>query len=66
MQVKFLLRQSIVVSLTLTASLKQWGGKQRKMANASEKVDIEIGTSDYDDTENRNVNGCKPRNYQAG
>lgn len=28
------------------------------MANASEKVDIEIGTSDYDDMENRNVNGC--------
>jgi len=36
------------------------------MANASERVDIEIGTSDYDGKANRNVNGCNPRYHQAG
>ena len=40
--------------------------EQREMANASKKVDIEIGTSDYDGMANGNVNGRKSRHRDAG
>jgi len=59
MQVKFLLRQSIVVSFTLTASLETAGWEARENgAYLRVRWTHKIGTSDYDDMENRNVNGC--------
>ena len=67
MQVKFLLRQSIVVSLTSTALSERTGWEaEGNGAYLRVKGTLEIGTSDYDDMGNGNVNSCKPRYLQAG
>ena len=61
MRVKFPLRQSIVVSFTLTASPEtaRWEAKGNG-AYLRVKWKLEIGTSDYDGMANGNVNGSKP------
>jgi len=75
MWVKFPLRQSIVVSLTSTASSERTGWEaEENGAYLSVPIvgmplvrwTLEIGTSDYDDKGNGNVNSCKPRYLQAG
>ena len=59
MRVEFPLRQSIVVSSTLTASPEMAGWEAKgNGAYLRVKWKLEIGTPDYDDMENRNVNGC--------
>jgi hypothetical protein len=75
MRVKFPLRQSIVVSLTSTASSEKMGWEAEgngaylnvpSIRTLLVRWTLEIGTSDYDDKGNGNVNSCKPRYLQSG
>ncbi len=67
MRVRFLLWQSIAISLTLTAMTERtWWEAKGQDAYLRVRWTLKTGTSDYSGKVNGNVNYRKPRKDKAG